>query len=102
MGSPPACTPARRRSLCKRWPILIWKLWPPSNRLVGMDVIEAQEGALTASVKAYWSPAPQWCYGSILVRQPSRGSGAFLDEAIRSVVVVVVVRLGTAKLQVVG
>jgi hypothetical protein len=48
-----------------------------------MDVIEAQEGALTASVKAYWSPAPQWCYGSILVRQPSRGSGAFLDEAIR-------------------
>jgi hypothetical protein len=48
-----------------------------------MDVIEAQEGASTASVKAYWSLAPRWCYGSILVRQPSRGSGAFLDEAIR-------------------
>jgi hypothetical protein len=24
------------------------------------------------------------CYGSILVRQPGRGSGAFLDEAISS------------------
>jgi hypothetical protein len=50
-----------------------------------MDVIEAQAGASTASVKAYWSLAPQWCYGSILVRQPSRGSGAFLDEAIRAI-----------------
>ncbi len=49
-----------------------------------MDVIEAQEGASTASVEAYWSLAPRWCYGSVLVRQPSRGWGAFLDEAIRA------------------
>ena len=55
-----------------------------SNRLVGMDVIEAQEGTSTANVKAYWGLAPRWCYGSILVRQPSRGSGAFLDEAMRA------------------
>ncbi len=48
-----------------------------------MDVIEEQEGAPTASVRARWRWRPRWCYESILVRQSGRGSGAFLDEAIR-------------------
>ncbi len=40
MGSPTACTAARRPMLYKRWPISIRKLLPPSNRLVGKAVIE--------------------------------------------------------------
>lgn len=38
----------------------------------------------------------RWCYGSILVRQPSHGSGAFLGEAVRQLILIVALQPGSS------